>query len=329
MIIPLADIRVDTFDKHVLTSLKPYFDIDFESTQKEQWYRNLLTLAKHNLAVAHCLFHHWGAKLHVAHAFRDKAFPKFYLPGFDQQIGCYSNAKTSDNIMLEFVNEIPRVIGQKHWISNVHQAEFGVFSVSFQDHQAIILYDFTKNLHKIQTNVMQIGMELAQAGSIIMDQHTVPKEYILGYYNKAEANHIFSPVSNLMSYAFITNYLGAIVSLYRDLEEYVKFNNINIDFELKSLGVEVSMLKMLWDNDLHTIYETNFTDKFWHKRNTQYTQSKKILLSLINLILSVGNPRWLDKNSIDAGQRFRDALVFSAHMNTFYNNLHGQHFVMF
>ena len=132
-----------------------------------------------------------------------------------------------------------------------------------------------------------------------------------------------------MSYAFITNYLGAIVSLFKDLKEYIESENININFELKPLELEISMLKMAWDNNLTTVYEKNFTDNFWHKRNTQYTQSKKILLSLINLVLKVGNPRWLDKNSIDAGRRFRDALVFSAHMKTFYNNLHGQHFVIF
>ena len=86
----------------------------------------------------------------------------------------------------------------------------------------------------------------------------------------------------------------------------------------------------MWVDNLQSVEAAmdidNLTDNYWHRRNTQYTQSKNVLLSLINLILQVADSRWLDITG-DKNQRFRDALVFSTHMKPLYRNLKDKHFV--
>ena len=330
MIIPLTQTDVNSFNKNTLKILKPYFDINIsaEAHQKELWYHNLLVLAQHNLGVAHCLFHHWGARIQIMHSFTSTNNQDFQLGQFDEQIGCISNAKSADNTKLEIINNTATITGNKHWVSNLEQADFGVFSVSYQDHEAVVLYDFTDNLHNIKMHNTPIGMEIARAGSVIDNHYKVPAGYILGYRH-VDTNNKFSSISNLIDYAFTTNYLGVITALFKDLKEWATESNIDIQSQLRPLELDIATLKLIWDCNLNTIHETTFTDYFWHKRNTQYTQSKKTLLLLIDLILKAGNPRWLDRDSTGAGQRFRDALVFSSHMKTLYNNLYEKTFITF
>jgi hypothetical protein len=323
MIQPLINTAVTDFNKETLTELKPYFNIDHKSTQKELWFKNLLILAQHSLGIAHCVFHHQGARLAVMTGFDGNAFPDFYLNSFDQQIGALSNAKTSDDVILK--NNV--VTGTKHWISNLHQADFGVFAVKAGKQEAMVLYDFTTGQHKFQFYNDPLGMEIAKPGSIINNCYTVPTDYVLGYRIFTEPNGKFSIVSSFTDYGFITNYLGLILSLFKDLKKHIEQNNINVQFELDQLGLDISTLKLVWADNLPSVNETNFTDQFWHKRNTQYTQSKKILLSLITLLLKAGDPRWLDVKSLGPGQRFRDALVFSTHQKSLYRNLKDRNFV--
>ena len=328
MIEPLAQTAVNSFNRHTLTVLKPYFDIGPDSGQKDLWYRNLLVLAQHNLGVAHCLFHHWGARIHLMNPRVGTDNRDFRLGQFDEQMGCVSNAKSTDDSRLEMINDTATVTGNKHWVSNLAQADFGVFSVSHLDHEAVVLYDFTDNLHNIKMHNTPIGMEIAAAGSVIDNHYKVPAGYILGY-RYVNTNNKFSSISNLIDYAFITNYLGVITALFKDLKQWATERNIDIKSQLRSLELDIATLKLLWDCNLDTVYATTLTDHFWHKRNTQYTQSKKTLLSLIELALRAGDPRWLDRDSTGAGQRFRDALVFSSHMQTLYHNLHARTFITF
>ena len=325
MIEPLIHTDVTDFNKDTLKKLKPYFDNIFFATQKETWFHNLLTLATYNLGIAHCVQHDMGARLCLDIAFADRQFPNFYIRDYEQQIGCYSNVKGTDSLKLE--NNT--VYGTKHWMSNLHQADYAIFLVPSNEIETYVLCELpASNLIIDSASPTLIGMEIARGNSLIIDNYHIPPGYILGHRSYFDTKSLFSSLNNSMDYAFITNYLGCIIGLFTDLKDYVAKNNINIDHELSRCALSISSLKMLWEDNLKTIHTTELTDTFWHRRNTHYTQSKNILLSLINLVLQVGDSRWLYANS-NTNQRFRDALVFSTHMKPLYKNLKEKHFVKF
>jgi hypothetical protein len=197
--------------------------------------------------------------------------------------------------------------------------------------EALVLFDFTNNsnTHTIDsTQSIQIGMEVAHAGSLIVKDYIIPEGYLLGkrkYFSPGP----YSVVSSWSDYSFITNYLGCITGLYNEFKEYAIKNNINISYELKKIELQISSIRMLWEDNLISVEQSldinNITDKFWQRRNTQYTQSKNILLLLINLILQIVDTSWFDAKGTQ-NQKFRDALVFSSHMKSFFKNLLEKNF---
>jgi hypothetical protein len=132
----------------------------------------------------------------------------------------------------------------------------------------------------------------------------------------------------MSDYCFITNYVGLLVALYKDLENYVEKTKIDIDFEVRKIGLRISGMVMSWQDNLSSLETVVPDDEFWRKRNTLYTQNKDCLLDLIHLILQIGDSGWLDAKS-SKNQRFRDALTFSSHMKPLYNNLKERYFVRF
>jgi hypothetical protein len=315
--------NITTFDKNVLKILKPYFDIDLKSEQFDLFFKNLLTLATHNLGIAHCVQHNHSPRLSMLIAFENKTAPRFFQTEYEKLIGCNSNLKKNDSLKL--VNNV--VSGTKHWITNLHQSDYGIFSVPIEsDMEALILFDFTNNsnTHTIDsTQSIQIGMEVAHAGSLIVKDYIIPDGYLLGkrkYFSPGP----YSVVSSWNDYCFITNYLGCITGLYNEFKEYTVKNNINIDYELKKMELQISNIRMLWEDNLISIKQSlhinNITDKFWHRRNTQYTQTKNTLLLLINLILEIVDSSWFNATG-SQNQKFRDALVFSTHMKSLFKNL--------
>lgn len=322
---------IDDFNKTTLLKLKPYFDLSMLDAHQDDvviWYNNLLTLAQHSLGVAHCVQHNHIARTTLEATFKNKPLPDFYKSDYEQQIGCYSNIKGSDKFTLE--NNI--VNGTKHWITNIHQAEYGIFRIQSPDpdKEAYVLFDFSALPPNYinDCNPRQIGMEIAKAGSLVVNNYSVPEGYVLGYRDYYQFHPEFSFVSNFTDYAFITNYLGLIIALYKDIETYAASNNIVIELELKNLGVEVSSLVMTWQHNLESVVTASYTDEFWGQRDTQYVRGKQILLSLIQLALKIGNSQWLDATGAKS-QRLRDALVFVTHMKPIYQNLKGKNFVKF
>ena len=111
------------------------------------------------------------------------------------------------------------------------------------------------------------------------------------------------------------------------MEDYIQKNNLKVEYELKKIQLEISSLKIMWEDGFRTIHIREFdTDNFWHRRHTQYTKGKNVLISLINLVLRTGDSRWTALKNKDS-QKFRDALVLSSHMSSFYKNLERKIFV--
>lgn len=326
MIQQLETTDVAGFDKEILKKLKPYFDLNIATCSQELrylWFQNLFVLAQHNLSIAHCVQHNHYPRLHIEVKFKDQPYPDFYDPRYENQIGCFSNFKSADTMRLDGTT----VSGTKHWISLVDQASFGIFRVPVDDTEAYVLIDFASVQPKIDMSYSTpIGMQIARPGSITIDNYTLPKDCILGYRKYHENSPEFFHITNMSDYCFITNYVGLVVALYKDLETYVQNNKINIEYNFKRLGLRISSLVMSWQDNLSSTDIRVPTDEFWHRRNTLYTLGKDVLLDLIGLILQIGDSRWVDSVNPN-NQRFRDALTFSSHMKPLYKNLQERQFV--
>jgi hypothetical protein len=320
-------IEINDFNKQVLKKLQPYFDLDVINGTKDdhfRFYENLLVLAKHSLGVAHCVQHHHSARSLMQGRFLGK-YPDWYDHVYGNMIGCFSSHKKADAIMLDGRT----VSGVKHWISNVHLADFGFFRAKTNDplRDADVLIDF-KTVKPIITldYSVSLGMEIARAGSITLDNYELPENCI--FILPGDAQYLFTRYKSGVNFGFITNYLGLIMGLYKDFEDYIIENNINVNFEHRKMGLAISSLTMHWRNNLSTIMEHDAADTLWHKHNTQYTISKNVLLDLIHLVLQVCDSRWVDAHS-SRSQRLRDALTYCAHMRPLQNNVTEHVFLRF
>lgn len=328
MIEKLIHTDLATFDKTALKTLRPYFDLNISTCSPDlryQWFHNLFVLAQHNLSIAHCVQHNHYPRMVIETKFKNQSYPDFYDPAYENQIGCFSNYKSADAMCLDGTI----VSGTKHWISLVDQASFGIFRIPVDDTECLVLIDFEVAKPKIDLDyITPIGMQIARPGSITIDKLCLPPDYILEYKNYHGNSIEFFHLANLSDYCFITNYVGLIVALFKDIQDYVQNNKINIDYNVSRLGLRISSLFMSWQHNLCSTDNLVPSDNFWHERNTQYVSSKDILLDLISLILQIGDSRWMDSKS-PKNQRFRDALTFSSHMKPLYKNLLEKHFVKF
>ena len=325
MIEQLIQTEVTEFNKDTLKKLKPYFDLSISYStpdQRELWFHNLLALAKHDLSIAHCVHHNHLVRLHIEAKFQNQP-PEFYDPVYGNQIGCYSNFKSADSMTLNGNT----LTGTKHWISLVDCSDFGIFRVPVDDTEAYVLIDFAQAKPVVDMSyTTPIGMQIARPGSITLDNYNLPKNSILGYRKFYESSPEFFHATQLGDYCFITNFLGIVIALYQDLGHYINDTQINIDYDYKKIGLDVSSLLMTWQDNLASLHITTPSDEFWHRRNTQYAQGKNVLLDLISLILHTCDSRWVDACSPN-NQRFRDALSFSSHGKPLYKNLEEKYFV--
>lgn len=336
MLKPLREndlVELNDFNRQVVKKFQPYFDLNILSGSKDdhtQFYENLLTLAKHSLGVAHCVQHYHSARSLMQGRFSGK-YPDWYDPEYGNMIGCFSSQKKADAFFLDERT----VSGVKHWISNVHLADYGFFHARLSDRSmtnvhmpyvnVLINFNAVKPLVSMDYSV-SLGMEIAKAGSITIDSYELPENYI--FSPPADSPHLATRYRSGVSFTFITNYLGLIQGLFNDFEVYVDENNINVNFERKKMSLAISSLTMHWRNNLSTIMDHDPTDTVWHKYNTQYTISKNVLLDLIHLVLQVCDSRWVDAHS-SRSQRLRDALTYCAHMRPLQNNVTEHSFLRF
>jgi hypothetical protein len=159
-------------------------------------------------------------------------------------------------------------------------------------------------------------MKIARPGLFTVNNVTIPREYILGYQENSDTFLI----NNHLDHCFTTNYLGCIIGLFNELKDRINESTLN------KLELSISVLKMLWDDNLMSIHIDTPSDRFWHRRNTQYVQGKQVMINLITAILESGVSYYFDSNS-QFSQRFRDALMLSSHMQSLNQNIEKFHFV--
>jgi hypothetical protein len=317
---PSVELELE-FNRDNLKVLAPYFDINFldeDSTNKIQFFKNLKTLSRRSLGLAHCIQHNAVARISIQLSDCQEARDLVLGRPFDEIIGCYSIVKRSDRITLEdnILN------GTKNWFSNLDQADFGVLQIPHNGVTQLVYFNLATLPCKLDYEFFSpIGMEIARAGALKVHNHTIRPEHILGQHGTQP----FFQQSNFASYCFLTNHCGLVQELFLDLKHYTEKFNCGTEFNLKKLEMDVSSLLMQWEDNLPTLLETQMSNEFWNRRNTQYAFSKKTLISILQLILEVGVSYYVDAKS-EFSQRFRDALTYSAHMHPLYR--FGQEFYM-
>jgi len=292
--------------RDVLKDLAPYL----EQTDC-QHFKNLLYIAEQDLSIAHCL-----QKNHVMHAAG---------LGYDYSstVGCYSAYNFKDTISLN--GQI--LIGNKEWLTNLFDSDVVILqALNTAGERLHVVIELGKTSHIIShDHPKSIGMVGAAPGKLIFSNPvTLNQTQIL---NKAGTQESFN-ISNYSSYAFITNHLGLIIGLYNDLITYEILTDPSLRNQRRTLELEISTLKILWEDNLPSISITNSSDEFWHRRNTQYAQSKKILLELIHFVLEIGIHNFVDPSSLHS-TRFNDALTFVTHMLPLYKCNKDLHYTKF
>lgn len=317
-----ANIDVDfKFNRENLKNLAPYFDLNFpDSTldDKVQFFKNIRALSQKSLGLAHCIQHNAVPRIAVQLSNSAEARANVLSKQFDELIGCYSVVKRSDE--LTFINNV--LDGRKQWFSNLTQADYGVLQVAGDEGTKLVYFNLHTLAHEIDDAFFEpIGMELAQAGTLVVHNQPIKPENILGMHGTQQ----YFQQSNFASYCFLSNHCGLIVQLFKDIRDYATKNKCGAEFELKKIEMDVGTLVMQWQDNLPTVGETIHSNEFWNRRNTQYAYSKKTLISIIKLILEIGVTYYLDAKS-PFSQRFRDAITYASHMHPLYR--FGQEFIM-
>jgi hypothetical protein len=310
-----------SFDRDNLSALEPYFNLDFLNSDvatKVRFFENLQTLSRRSLGLAHSIQHNAVARIIVQLSDCESAKDRVFGQPFDKIIGCYSIVKRSDQLTLK-----DNVLnGQKNWFSNLDQADFGVLQFDNDGATELVYFDMLTLPHELDYSFFKpIGMEIARAGALKINNHVVPAEHMLGRHGTQR----YFQQSNFASYCFLSNHCGLAQELFLDLKTYAEKYKCGAEFEIKKLEMDIASLVMQWQDNLPTVGETAMSNQFWNRRNTQYAFSKKTLIRVVQLILELGVSYYVDAKS-EFSQRFRDALTYSAHMHPLYK--FGQEFHM-
>jgi len=311
----LKSLDLDTsikfeFSKENLKNLQPFFDIDFPNSsldEKKKFFQNLRILSRQSLGLAHCIQHNAVPKIIVQLCKNDEVRKKILDKKFDEIIGCWSIVKHSDEIQLDGLT----LTGRKKWFSNLDQADFGVMQILDDGRIKLVWFDMATLPHEIDYDFFTpIGMELARPGTLIVNNHTLDPDHILGIDESDE----FFEFGNFASYCFLTNHCGITHQLFVDIKRYAQKFKCGAEFELLKLETDVASLVMQWEENLNTLGQISHTLEFWRRRATQYTFSKKTLIRVIQLTLEISIGHHLDAKS-EFSQRFRDALTYCSHMH--------------
>tara|TARA_R110000868_G_scaffold15292_1_gene69702 strand:+ start:4111 stop:5100 length:990 start_codon:yes stop_codon:yes gene_type:complete len=310
------------FNTELKLFLNTYFDsfsTKMTPYNKILWFKNLFLLAKHDLSTAHCLQHHSMAHL-ILNIGLDKKLTRS-PKNIDNMIGCYSGYKKLDTVVINDNNTIK---GQKYWTSLLDESDYAVFQVLNTKNEKTYIYFYLNEInYKINFDHFDpIGMVTANPGVFIIENDIDISNNILG---NAESSDFFL-TKNFHNYCFITNFLACSISLLEQLEIYCLENKINAEYLIKKHKLELSSLKLMWLDNLETINIDNLSDEFWHKRNTQYVNGKKMINEIVSTVLTVGSSLFLDKHS-KFSQKFRDALMLCSHQGTLFDDIINQNFL--
>jgi len=331
-----------------LKVLSPFFKIDDYGTisddDKRTFFYNLLYVAQRDLSLAHCLQHNQFSRIAITCG-PDGPAKEIISGGYSDIVCSYSSHRAMDTIMYDpGTNTL--LPGTKGWLSNLKSADIccidvpeftnEVFSYA---HKKITddmpgIYTVFLDLRKIKhtrtdgtTSPTAAGMKGAAPGTLTLLEPVVVGTdvcYLLKTDPKLDLSYPF------LSYGrqcWSTVHLGVILGLYKELLKCPEVNDPSLNHRLKTLEIEISSLKIIWEEGLNNIAldsRAGITDNPVMKtsqinfvRNTQYAASKKLLLDLIHFVLEVGLNQFVDDNT-PQWTRFKDAISYVTHMASLY-----------
>lgn len=289
--------------KKYLKDLSPYLQ-----KTDEQHFRNLMYIAAQDLSLAHCLQHNHLMRVAVQSSGCDSVKELLTQHEYHELVGCYGSYKAIDTVQM---NKLV-LSGHKGWLTNLLVADIAVFQVPDEHNSRHhVLVKLGEIFHSVnQNHPGSIGMKGAAPGKLIFEPHLLLKpEEVL---NEVGSQESFA-TANYASFSFITNHIGLIIGLYRQLLSYKKTQDPELTYRCKMLELDIAALKMSWEDNLPTTATILSSDAFWNNRNTQFAQCKKVLLALIQFVLEMGIHNFIDDSS-HSSTRFKDALTFVTHM---------------
>jgi hypothetical protein len=306
MISSINNYRPDKFDKSILLELKPYFDLDFtKSTDQDcqKWFKNLYAVAKSDVGIAHCINQHQSSR----NALNIISRLNFQ---YQERLGCFSVHHDIDTIAVKNGT----VSGIKNWITSAHQADYLVCKVGHHSDpdRCLLFIDFSKTKYQIDNNDFDpIGLKIAKPMKLILESQTLPEHWIL-HCGAFQAQDSQNSLLSFLKYGFLTNFLGCAVGLFQSLKDLVIKRQYHLDYELKLIESRLTLLKKSWEDNFGLSKLDILDQSYWNWHDAQYNQTKRCLVDMIKLIIDIGNSKFYDSNS-QFSQRFRDALVWTSH----------------
>ncbi len=314
MIVSIDEYLPATFDRETLKDLQKYFDIHIMQSsdiQCQMWFENLYHVAKHDIGIAHCINQHQSSRNSLA------AVDKLNFD-YREKLGCFSVYHDIDTVQVKN----SQISGIKNWISSIHQADYLVCKVGHHSDpdRCLVFLNLDVVDYQIDDNEYDpIGLKIARPMRIILESQPLPDECILhqGSFLEQDAQNI---ILSFLKYGFLTNFLGCTVGLYHAVNDISNQKRYQLDFQLEEIALQLEILKQSWQNNFEMSRADKLDRSYWRWHDTQYNLTKKCLTDLLKLVIEVGGSRFYDsKNKFS--QRFRDALVWSSHGKSYYEQI--------
>jgi hypothetical protein len=338
-----------------LIPLSSCFNLNFETATREDYemfFYNLLKVSEYDLSLAHCLHHNHKARVAIQSGKDINLKHKLEQLDYHEVVGCYSGHRAIDTVRYDPISNTINA-GTKSWISNLKSADMCVFEVT-ETHVPLGVSAYT-NYNYNNPNVYVAYVDLKKIDHTITDGTLSPTAAgmtgaspgILTINSAIKVDNIscsileVNPRKNkdltwleFTRQCWVTQHFGMILGLYKELTKYPESQDPTLARRFKSIELEISSLKIMWEYGIQTKMHTSFENckngsvisnssapNFF---NTQYALSKKVLLDLIYLVLEIGINDFIDTNTIQ-WVKLKDAISFVTHMTSL-SRCHSNHF---
>jgi hypothetical protein len=266
---------------------------NIEYSSSANWFYKLKKLASKDLSAAHLHQHRQSAKNFIE------------LAGISHNgLGVFSTGKRHDTISL-----IANVVtGKKYWVSGIPDAEYGVFFLS--DNTGFYV-DFNNN--NVQSELLStVGMEKTCTGLLeFTNSNTMPIDNLVG--SRAQLAQL------IHSYGFLTNAIGLAEGFYNQIDS-ITSTLTNIIHQKQKIELHLQIANTLWERLFFVWFEEKNYVNNHNEYNMLWTFSKELLIDICHLtqIISLSG---IYINGTLEHQQYKDALIFSSHMQNFYHAL--------
>ena len=258
-----------------------------------QFLDNLVSLAKQDLSTAHVTQHTHGAQLGAQ--LRDLKV---------QGPGAHSVVKTMDTVVFDHNT----LIGKKYWVSNLPNVDWAVIQVRHNGYDRVVYVELDDSVKFEMISTM--GMEKTLTGHIIFDK--TPCCIICDSRDPK-----YFEIRRIHSLGFIANHYGLALGLFEDIDNFTHQHKISCEYNKEKLRLQLDVMELLWNQLEKEITYKHQETFYWQQKNTMYAFAKKCLVEVCQFTTEITGSGLYDLTT-EHNQRYRDALVYSAHMKNLY-----------